>query len=89
MIQKYKEILAHDKKIILKLKIHARAKQTRLKSILSDGTIKIDIAIEPTDNKANEVLFKLLAQEFQVKLQNISILYGQFSADKTILINLE
>ena len=88
MLDGLKEKLKAEGQISLRVKIHAGAKQTRIKSILSDGTIKIDIAKAPEDGKANESLIKLLSNDFDVKADCILIQYGKFSADKTVLIKI-
>jgi uncharacterized protein (TIGR00251 family) len=86
MLEQYKKELLETKSLSLKIKVHAGAKSNRIKSLLSDGTIKIDIATAPEDGKANDVLIALLAAEFEVPKNNITIIMGSFSHDKVIKI---
>ncbi len=86
MLENYKEQLAAAGEVVLKVKVHAGAKQTRVKSILTDGVVKIDIEKKPENGKGNEALFAFLAEEFAVPAANIQILMGKFSGDKTLKI---
>ncbi len=86
MLENYKEELKTKGEITLKIKVHAQARETRVKSVLADGVIKIDIQATPENNKGNDALFLFLAEEFSVPASNIQILMGKFSADKTIKI---
>ncbi|MCX6792595.1 MAG: DUF167 domain-containing protein [Candidatus Falkowbacteria bacterium] len=86
MLDDYKTQLKETGKISLRIKVHAGAKTTRIKSILSDNTIKVDIAKAPEDGKANESLIKLLADEFEVSKSSVQIAAGKFSGDKLVNI---
>lgn len=86
MLENYKEQLAATGEITIKVKVHSKAHETRIKSILADGVIKIDLKATPENGKGNEALFIFLANEFAVAVSNIQILLGKFSADKTIKI---
>ena len=87
MLEELKEKLSVEKTLTLKIKVHASARETKIKSILSDGTIKIDIAKTPEQGKANEVLIHLLCEEFVVQKNNIEILMGKLSGDKIVKIS--
>ncbi len=87
MIEEYKKELLEKGVITLKIKVHASAHDTKIKAILSDGTIKIDIAKVPEAGKANETLIKLLSEEFDVAKNNIEIIMGKFSGDKVVKIS--
>lgn len=84
MFEEHKKELLEKGTITLKVKVHAGAHETKIKSILSDGTIKINIAKVPENGKANESLFKLLAEEFKIPAYNIEIMAGTFSSDKIV-----
>lgn len=86
MLDGLKEQLNIHKQLNLHIKVRAGAKQTRVKSILSDGTIKIEIAVAPEDGKANDALIKFLKEEFAVNQSCIKIVAGKFSADKIVKI---
>ncbi len=87
MLEEYKKELLEKGTITIKVKVHAGAHETKIKSLLSDGTIKIDIAKIPEDGKANDVLLKLLSEEFQVSKNTIEIIMGKFSGDKIVRIS--
>jgi hypothetical protein len=86
MLEDLKEQLNLDKQISLRIKVHASAHESRIKAVLSDQTIKVDINKAPEDGKANEVLIKLLAKEFAVPNNCVSIIIGKFSSDKSVLL---
>lgn len=86
MLDSRKEQLKTSGQVNLSVKVHANAKLTRVKSVLTDGTIKIDVAKPPEDNKANIELIDFLAREFGVNKSCISIMHGKFSADKEVII---
>ncbi len=86
MLDDYKEILEATGEITLKIKVHAAARETRVKSILTDGTVKIDIIKAPEAGKANLALIDFLAVEFAVPKENVQVLLGKFSGDKTVKI---
>jgi uncharacterized protein YggU (UPF0235/DUF167 family) len=86
MLDQYKEQLATTGEVIIKVKVHAKAHDTRIKSVLADGVIKIDLQVTPENGKGNDALFTFLSEEFAVPVSHIQILVGKFSADKTIKI---
>lgn len=87
MLEQYKEQLAAQGEVTLKIKVHPSARKTRIKSILADGVIKIDLQTAPEKGKANEALFEFLSQEFNVSPAQVQILLGRFSADKTVKVS--
>jgi uncharacterized protein (TIGR00251 family) len=86
MLEKFKEQLQATGEVVIKVKVHAKAHETRIKSVLADGVIKIDIQATPENGKGNDALFSFLANEFSVPVSTIQILLGKFSADKTVKI---
>lgn len=87
MLEHYKEQLATTGEVIIKVKVHVKAHDTRIKSVLADGVIKIDLQVTPENGRGNDALFKFLSDEFAVPVSHIQILVGKFSADKTIKIS--
>ncbi len=86
MLDDYKEKLAAVGEVTLNIKVHAGARENRVKSILADGTVKVDITTVAEAGKANEALKAFLAEQFGVPLANITVLIGKFSGDKTVKI---
>lgn len=74
---------------IVTFKVRARpgASHTAVKDILSDGSVKIDIAAAPEDNAANEELTTFLANEFGVQTSSVTILSGATSRMKLVRIS--
>lgn len=86
MLEDFKRELVEQGTVSLKVKVHAGAHQSKIKSVLSDGTIKVDITKAPEAGKANQELYRLLAQEFAVKESAIEVVLGKFSSDKIVRI---
>ena len=88
MLKKYKEQLKNKNKneIYIRVKIYPKAKNNKIKEILDDGTIKIDISVMPVNGKANIELIKFLSKEFDVLKNNIKIISGFKSSVKLIKI---
>ena len=87
MLEAYIVQLAEAGKIAISIRVQPQAKQTRLVGVLEDGSVKVAISAPPTDNKANEMLCKLLAQEFGVNKAQVSIKSGLSSRHKLVMIN--
>ena len=51
-----------------------------------DGAIKISVTAAPEKGKANKAVIKILAKKLDLKKSNISIVKGETSQDKIILI---
>ena len=84
MLNKFIEKFKKEEKIILKLKVKPSVSKTEVKEILSDDTIKIDIAVPPINNKANIELIKFLSNKFHVDVENIKIIGGKKEKNKLI-----
>ncbi|MCU0680086.1 MAG: DUF167 domain-containing protein [Planctomycetes bacterium] len=81
-----KQQLQIKKELYLKVKVRPRAKKTAFIKILSDDTVKIDIAAPAEQGRANEELFNFLASEFLVLKHCIKILSGENDRFKLIRI---
>lgn len=75
-----------DKEIYLRIKVRPMAAETKVKEILGDGTIKIDVAAVPAKGKANEELVKFLAGEFGVDKDKVKILSGHGERVKLVRV---
>jgi hypothetical protein len=76
MLLKFKKQFNKTGKMYLKIKIRPSVDSTKVKRILEDGTVKIDIAMPPIKGKANQELIKFLAKEFEVLEKNVKIIRG-------------
>ncbi len=71
----------------MRLKVLPGASKTKIRNIMEDETIKIDVAAVPEKGKANKELIGYLAKEFGVNKKNIKILSGISDRIKLIKIN--
>ncbi|MBT3581372.1 YggU family protein [bacterium] len=70
----------------LKVKLKPNSKENKIKEILSDGTVKIQVKAPALENKANQELICFLGQLFKVAKSHIEIVKGRTSSFKTVLI---
>lgn len=85
-IENLKNTLIKDKKLFLSVRIRPNAERSELTGYLADGSLKINLAAPAVDNKANQALLKLLAQEFSVSIKDITIISGKTNRFKLIKI---
>jgi len=78
--------LAEQAVVILQIRVHPSAAQTRLKGAMADGTLKIDVAAVPEHGKANTALVTFIAKEFGVPKSHVEILSGQMGKRKVVRI---
>jgi len=71
--------------LLLICHIQPRAKETSISGIYDDK-LKIRVNAPPVDNKANQQIISYLANEFDVKKSNITLISGQHHRDKKFLI---
>jgi len=76
MIRKFKKIFQEKGEIYLRVKVRPNADKTCIKEIMSDETIKVDLAAAPERGKANQELIKFLAKQFGIITNNIKIISG-------------
>jgi len=86
MFTKYRENLANNKEIYLRVKITPGAPTTVLKGQMADKTIKIAVAAPPENGRANKVLLDWLAKELEVRKYQVKIVSGL--GDKLKLIKV-
>ena len=84
MLNAIKKKLNTEGKISLKIKVHPGAKRTAVKEKMSDGTIKIEIAVAPEKGKANDELIGFLADLFDINKKNVTIVSGNKGRIKII-----
>ena len=84
MLDKLKQQLKSTGRVVLTLRVHANAKKTEIKTVMVDGSIKLDIAQPAVDNKANGAIIKLLGAEFGVGTDLVRIVSGATSKLKII-----
>lgn len=86
MLKKFLAQLAKEHEIIIKIKIRPNASVTRVRDIMADQTIKLDLAASPEKGKANSEIIKFLAKIFDTEKENVKILRGRHLKQKLIKI---
>ena len=75
-----------DKTLILNLQIQPKASQNAIIGV-HNNKLKIALTSAPTDGKANEHLIKYLAKHFGVPKNQVKIIKGAKSRQKSVLIS--
>ncbi len=70
--------------VIINFKISPNASKNEI--IKTDDGIKIKIAAQPVDGKANKALIEFLSKQLKIPKTSIEILKGHTSKEKTVLI---
>lgn len=73
-----------DDGIILRLRISPNASKNQF--IFAEDMIKLKITAQPIENKANKSVVEYLSKLFKVPKTKITILKGDTSKEKTLLI---
>ena len=68
------------------LRIRPNAQETKFKNILEDGSVKMDVAAPPEDNRANIELIRFLSKTFEVPREAVEIVSGDTSRMKIVRI---
>ncbi|HHB93458.1 MAG TPA: YggU family protein [Thioploca sp.] len=71
--------------LILAIYVQPRSSRTGIVGI-HDSKLKIKVTAAPVDGKANADIYKLLAKLFGIAKSKITILNGQTSRNKNVLI---
>lgn len=70
----------------LKVKVIPKSKENKIVGLMANDVLKIKIIAPAVDNKANEELIKFLAKELKKKKNQITIIKGNTSREKTLQI---
>ncbi|MCM1264679.1 MAG: DUF167 domain-containing protein [Candidatus Gastranaerophilales bacterium] len=73
-----------DNGVILKIRIAPNSAKNQV--IISDDMIKIKVTAQPIENKANKAVIEYLSKLVKIPKPSISIIKGETSKDKTILL---
>jgi hypothetical protein len=76
MFSKFKKSLEKEEFLYLRIKVRPGATKTEVRGIMTDGTIKINVAAPALKGRANQELVNFLAEEFEVKRGGINIISG-------------
>ena len=70
---------------VFEVHVHPRAKRTAITGIL-DGRVKLALASPPVDGRANDELQQFFAGLFEVSRGAVTIVGGEHTRDKRVLI---
>lgn len=70
----------------LALRVTPRASRNQIVGLLNDGTIKVHLASEPTDEDANKELLVFLAEVLGVPKSRVEIVAGETGRDKLVSV---
>lgn len=87
MLQIFIERLRKEGMIDLSVRVRPSASQSVVKSIMSDGSLKIDVAAVPEEGEANHELRRMLAEAFGVSIDCIEILSGDSGRLKRVRVS--
>jgi len=72
--------------VTLRVKVVPRSAKSEVTGELSDGVLKVKIAVPPEKGKANEELCRVLAKHYGVPRTSVSILSGHTASLKLVKI---
>ncbi|MFH1744986.1 MAG: DUF167 domain-containing protein [bacterium] len=87
MLNKFIKELNQEGEVYLKIKARPGASENEVKEIMSDKTVKINIAAPSEKGRANQELIRFLAKEFAVQKEDIKILSG--AGERTKLVKIK
>jgi uncharacterized protein (TIGR00251 family) len=70
----------------LAVRVTPRASRNQIVGLLNDGTIKVHLAADPSDDKANAMLVDFLAEVLGVPKSRVEIVAGETGRDKLISV---
>ncbi len=70
----------------LAIRVTTRAKENKIIGALSDGTVKMHIAADPTEGQANNELVNFLAVILGVGKDQIEVVAGDTGRDKLVSV---
>lgn len=88
MIDVFRQRLQEAKRLDITVRVRPHAPESKVVDVLTDDSIKIDLAAAAEDNEANIELVKFLAEAFGVAAANITILSGKTARMKLVRISL-
>ena len=84
MTQEY--LVSASNGVRVKIVVKPNSKQSGIKIDTEEKYLQISVKSPPDKGKANKELLKLLAKQLKLSLTNLTIISGQTSRDKIILV---
>ena len=76
----------HKHGIVLTVRVTPKSSKSKITGIIGEE-LKIMLNAPPVDGKANQELIKILSKTFSIPKRNITLLSGETSRSKSILLN--
>lgn len=86
MLEEQKEKLDTVGEVYLQVRARPGVSVSKVRDVMVDDSVKIDIAAPPEGGKANKELVKFLASFFEVSKENVKIISG--AGDRIKLIKI-
>ena len=80
--------LRGEGRLALKVKVTAKSGRSEIAGSLADGTLKVRLRAAPEKGRANAELIDLLAREFGVRREQVTLVSGETSPTKHLRITL-
>ncbi len=87
MIESLRQRLKNDGSVTFRVKARPQASVSRFRGPLGEDTFKVDIAATPEGGQANTELVRFLAEEFEVKREQVEIVMGETARLKIVRIS--
>ena len=88
MIERLVDELQQNKSVSFYVRARPGASNTEAVGVMDDESVKIDIAAPAEGGKANVVLIKYIANQFEVDESQVKIVSGQTSRHKLVRITM-
>jgi uncharacterized protein len=72
--------------ILLNLRVSPGAKRTSVEGLYGESAVRLKVAAQPVDGKANAEAERFLAKLFGVPPSDVTVVRGASSRDKTVLV---
>jgi len=76
----------HKHGVVLAVRVNPKSSKSKIAGIIGEE-LKITLNAPPVDGKANKELTKLLSKTFSIPKSNITLLSGETSRSKRLLLN--
>lgn len=76
---------AHPEGVTVRLNVQPRASRSRIRGV-ADGAVRLAVAAPPVDGAANKAVVQFLSKQLRVRKRDITLIAGERSRNKTVLI---
>jgi len=79
------ELKQTERGLLLPVRVHPKARSNRINGAIG-GRLKVAVTAPPEKGKANQAVRKVMARSLKLKAAQITIVSGETSRDKQVLI---